>query len=274
MGLVFSDIDTLLLGYFVSTGEVGVYRVVYPLGELMLVFLNSFSFMFLPFLSGLHADGDFGEMKRIYQAVTKWLFVLTFPVFLAWTLFPGVVIKTFFGSEYVGGSPALAVLGAGFFVHASIGLNSNTITSIGETKLIPIVNLIAAVINVGLNLVLIPRYSVFGAAVATAVSYFVLNVLFSVLLYRMTGIHPFGRPVVRVAVSVTVVSVAFYLPLQLFLESTARSVVIAGVLFLPIYAATVLFAGGVTEAEKELIGQIENRLGIDSSEIRERVGRR
>jgi O-antigen/teichoic acid export membrane protein len=270
MGIVFSDLDTLLLGYFVSNGEVGIYRVVYPLAELLLVFLNSISFMFLPVLSELHAEGNIERMNRIYQVITKWLLVLTFPILITWVLFPRIVIRTFFGSEYVTGGQALAVLAIGFFIHAVTGLNSNTITSIGETKFIPMTNLIAAVTNFGLNMVLIPRYSFLGAAVATTVSYTVLNLLFSGLLYRMTGITPIGRPVVRIGVAVSLMTAVLYIPLQILLKPTIESVVIAGFVFVPIYVATVFVAGGLGEEEKRLINEVEDQLGINFGRLRNR----
>jgi O-antigen/teichoic acid export membrane protein len=274
MGFILQDIDTLLLGYFVSSADVGIYRVVYPLGELMLIFLNSISFIFLPMLSELHADGELEEMKQLYQLITKWLFILSFPILLVWIMFPSIFIRVIFGGEYSSGGSALAVLAVGFFIHATVGLNSNTITSIGETKLIPIVNLIAAVTNLGLNLVLIPRYSFFGAAVATTISYLVLNGLFSILLYRMTGIHPFGRSVLRIGGAVGIITIGLYLPLHRLLEPTVESIVIAGLVFLPIYVSTIFFTGGVSESEKEVVVTLQSRLGVSPDDIREYINQK
>jgi Na+-driven multidrug efflux pump len=78
----------------------------------------------------------------------------------------------------------------GFFTHAVPGPNVNALTATGKTRLIMWDNLAAGDTNIVLNVLLIPQYGLLGAAIATAVAYGGLNLLYSVQLYRLTGIHP------------------------------------------------------------------------------------
>lgn len=190
MERVFSDIDSFILGYYASTGDVGVYGAVYSLSILMVVVLKSFGFVYMPAISEFHSEGRLEEMASTYTAVTTLIFLTTLPVFFAMVFLPELLISLSFGSAYTPGTTALTVLAAGFMVHAVMGPNLETLSAIGETRKVMRSNVVAAVVNVALNLVLIPRYSFLGAAVATTASYALMNLLYSWDVYRTTGILP------------------------------------------------------------------------------------
>lgn len=267
MAIVFTDLDTLLLGYFVQTGEVGIYNVVYPVAALLMVALNTLSFATMPVLSELHADDRIDRMRKLYLVITKWIMLLTLPVFLAMLLFPDMIIRVTFGNTYVPGSLALSVLSIGFFIHTVAGMNTNALTSIGETRVVMVNNTIAAIVNFVLNLVLIPRYSYLGAAGATTIAYICLNVMHSSRLYQRTGIHPFNPAVVQPSV----VASAFAFGLFVLSRITDPGMLtLAGIFvaFLIGYAASVLLLGGVEEEEIYLLEKVEESIGVDLTPLR------
>ena len=272
MSILLSDLDTVMLGALGSTGAVGVYNVVYPLAELLVVALSSFAFVFMPVLSELDAEGARAEMRRVYQVIAKWVFVATFPVFSLFVLFPEVVIGLTFGPAYVDGALSLSVLAVGFFVHATAGLNVNALTAIGRTRVVLYDNLFATALNAGLNLLLIPRFSFLGAAVTTTVSYLVLNLLYSAQLYRTTGIQPFSGAMVRAGAAALVPAGLLYL-LSVVVGPTP--LVVAGLFagFLVVYGLTVLRVGGIEEEEVMLVLSFEERFGVDLGPLK-RVTRR
>lgn len=197
MALVFDKIDTIFLGFFWPSSQVGIYNVVYPLAWALLVMLNAFRYLFMPAFSELHADGSHEVMKRTYQMTTKWVFIATLPLFLGLVLFPEIVLQATFGTEYVAGALPLVILSTAFLTHAVAGPNKDALTSIGRTKLIMYDNVLVAGVNIVLNFFLIPRYAILGAAVATACSYVLLNLLYSFQLYRVTGIQPLTASQIR-----------------------------------------------------------------------------
>ena len=262
MTILLADLDTVMLGAFGTTGAVGVYNVVYPLAELLVVALSSFAFVFMPVLSELDADGARGEMHRIYQVIAKWVFVATFPVFSLFVIFPETVIGLTFGSAYLRGSLSLSVLAVGFFVHATAGLNVNALTAIGNTRIVLYDNVFITILNAGLNLVLIPRYSFLGAAVTTTVSYLALNLLYSTQLYRRTGIQPFSVAMVRTALAALLPAGALY-GLSVVVGSATPVVITSFGGFLVVYGITVLRFGGIEDEEVMLVLSFEERFGVD-----------
>lgn len=260
---VLSHIDTFFLGYFASTGTVGIYNVVYPLGQLLTFVLSAFGFMVMPALSSLDAEESVGEMRHTYQITSKWILLVTLPVFLVVALFPEMVLKLTFGGEYVSGALALSVLSVGFFTHAIVGPNGNTLTSVGRTRTIMYDNIAIAVTNVSLNLVLIPRYGLVGAAVATSVSYGLLNSLYTYQLYQETGIQPFTGGMVKPTVIALGLVGVLYWVVTTYLSVTLPLLVGMFAVFLLLYLLIIARFGGIEDEEILLLWSFEEKLGID-----------
>lgn len=265
---VLSYLDTFFLGYFATTGVVGVYNVVYPLAQLLTVVLSAFGFIVMPVISSLDAEESVAEMRRTYQLSAKWILLATLPVFLVVALFPEMVIRLTFGAEYDSGALALSALALGFFTHAIVGPNGNTLTSVGRTRLIMYDNIVVAVTNVVLNILLIPTYGLLGAAVATSISYGLLNALYTYQLYRETGIHPFTAGMVRPSViAVAIVGVVYWLTTTFFVV-TVPVLVVGFAAFLLLYALVVLRFGGIENEELVLLWSFEERFGVDLGPIK------
>lgn len=259
---VYQDIDTLLIGYFAISTDVGVYDVVYSLSKLLLVGLQAVGFIFMPVLSELHSEGDETGMRRLYQIVTKWLFSGTLPLFLVVALFPTMTIKVTFGPEYLQAANVLSILAVAFFTHAVLGPNNHVLTSIGKTRTILYDSIAAAILNLALNLILIPRYGLIGAAVATAGSYVLLNTLYSYQLYQATGIHPFSTAMVLPGVVGGVLVAFIYTVTRTFLTVTLPLLVLLFIMFITAYGIAIL-KFGIEESEVELVLKFEEEYDVD-----------
>lgn len=273
MMMILSNLDIFFLSYFHSAEDIGVYNVVYPLAELLTMTLSGFSFIFLPAFSRLHSEGQEGEMLQIYQVVTKWVFLLTLPALFYFLLFPETIIGLTFGREYTEGAVALSILAVGFSVQSLVGPNMQSLTSVGETRIIMWINLAAGVTNVLLNYLLIPEYRYLGAAVATSISYTLLNVLYSIALYRRTGIHPFSSHLLKpLAGSVVLMAVVAGI-VSTGLQRNVATLFSSFVAFVPLYALVILRFDAVQEEEMMLLLSIEERFGINLSIIKQFVKR-
>ncbi|MFC6795391.1 flippase [Halobaculum halobium] len=270
MLLVFSEIDTLMLGYFASSGTVGDYKVVYPLAMLLLIVLRSFQFLFMPQISERHADDDLAGAVEAYASVTKWVFVATVPVFLVLISAPKQIIILLFGAEYTGGTLALIVLCVGFVTHTAVGPNGTTLTSIGRTRTIMYDNIVVAAINVILNFLLIPRYGILGAAIATAVAYVGINILYSAQLFRALGILPFPGSAIRLYLF-SLISAAAVLWTWFIDAATVRLIVAAVALLL--FPVAVVRLGGISVREVELLEQVGQRIGLSDGRLTEILDR-
>lgn len=256
-------IDTLMIGIFASPGDVGVYNVVYPLANLLTMVFSSLSFLFMPILSELHAEERTEQMGRLYEVATKWIALSTLPLLLVMVSFPTAAIVLTFSAQYEAGATALVVLAVGFFVNATVGLNENVLQSIGDTGTILRANAVAAVVNVVLNLALVPTYSYLGAAVGTAAAYTVLGAFYLYAVHRRTGFHPFTRSLTVPAVAGTAVIGVLYLVVTATITVTPLRLIGVAALFLVAYAVVVVRFGGIEGEEVMLVLSLEERAGVD-----------
>lgn len=273
MVMILSNLDIFFLSYFHSANDIGVYNAVYPLAELLTMTLSGFSFIFLPMFSRLHSEGLEGEMLRIYQVVTKWILLLTLPALFYFILFPETIIGITFGQEYDEGAITLVVLAVGFSVQSLVGPNMQSLTSVGETRTIMWINLVAGVTNIVLNYILIPHYSYLGAAVATSVSYTLLNILYSVALYLRTGVHPFNshllKPLAGSVILMIVVAGVVSVGFQRNVVTLFGSFIVFGLL----YVLVILRLDAIQEEEIMLLLSVEERFGVDLSRMKRLVKR-
>jgi len=253
--------DTLMLGYYKGSEVVGLYNAASPLARLIPIFLNSAAILYAPIVTSLYAQGKMKEMGRVYQILTKWIFLLTLPIFSVMFLFPEVTILFIFGEKYVSAAPALQILALGFMFHTFLGLNGLTLVVIGQPKLNMVGDTFAVISNVVLNVLLIPKYGIVGAAVATAVSYFVANVFRSFWLYQKTKIHPFSWNYVKPLV-ISFVLLGLIQSLHLKVPNIWYAIPVL-VVFLMVYFFLVLLSRSVDKEDVELFSAIEKRLGID-----------
>ncbi|MEE6210323.1 flippase [Salarchaeum sp. III] len=269
MGFILSDLDTFMLGYFSSTAAVGVYNVVYPIAQLLTVGISAFGFLFMPIISELDAEGAQDEMHRVYQVITKWVFMGTLPVFLVVALFPEMTIAVTFGEKYMAGGTALSLLAIAYFSHAIAGPNANTLTSIGRTRTIMWDNIAIAVLNFLLNLLLIPQYGYLGAGAATAVSYIILNLLYSTQLYRETGIHPFSAALVKPGVVAVILVAVVYWVTRTFFPITIPVLIGMFSIFMLLYGLVIIRFGGIEEEEIMLVLSFEDRFDINLGPLKD-----
>lgn len=266
MLLILSKIDVLLIGYFTDPGLVGDYNAAYSLATLLLVVLRSFQFLFMPKISGLHSEGEYSLMDGIYSVVSKWVFIISLPPFALFMLFPKEVITLSFGIDYVRGWEPLMILAMGFVVHTALGPNGTTLTSIGKTRQIMYDNIFAAVVNVVLNILLIPRLGILGAAIATAVSYISVNLLYSTQLYRSVSILPFESQNYVFLYLFVILSTALFYAVNNILSVVPRIAILG--LFTALILAISLSLSDTSGQEIELIEFAEERTGVKLDLVR------
>ena len=265
--IVMTQIDTLMLGVITGSSEVGIYNAAYSLGRLCFLGLFSFNFIAMPVLSEFHSDGKFEDMRSLYQTVTKWIFIVTFPIVLLFVGFPDLVLTTIYGESYAVGATAFVVLTVGILSNSIGGPNEETLVAMGNTRTMMLVSSLVVVLNGALNVLLIPRYSYVGAAVATATAYVCLNAMFGIELYRTRGIHPLSGSLTRLLVLGALIVTGTHLladTLDVSLPFGVAIFVFAMAVFLLGLAAF----GGLGEAEKQIVNILEHRIGADLGQIK------
>ena len=265
--MVMSWTDTLMLGYFKAPEVVGVYNAALPLAGLLSMTLSSMNFIYIPIISQLYSKNLINELKRSYIILTKWIFLMTLPIFFVLFLFPDVVLNLLFGSRYIGAAVALQILAFGFFINISLGFTGNTLLVLGKSNFLMRTFVISAIINIILNMVLIPPMGIIGASIASAFSLIVAKILNMIKIYRFFEVHPFAKNYLKLVGLLVVFLVVFYILRNLVVMSLWMFMALF-LLFLVSYSLSVLFTKSFDEEDIMILLTIEKRLGVDLTSIK------
>jgi O-antigen/teichoic acid export membrane protein len=217
MYMAMNTSDVILLGHYQGSTEVASFRAIWPAAHLNQLVMGTFALLFTPAAARLFARDDRAGINRLYWTTALWIAVLSFPIFALTFSLAEPFTVTAYGSRYEESATYLMLLSFGYYFNAALGFNGLTLKVFGKLKYIVSINALAAVFNVALNLVLIPRYGALGAAIGTTATLVAHNVLKQTGLLLGTGISLFQRRDAGIYVGITCAAV-FLLVVQLTLS--------------------------------------------------------
>ncbi len=189
--------DTIMLGYFKSSAEVGIYNVVVKTALLISMILTSFNAIFAPVISDLHSRNQLRRLESLFKTVTKWILVISLPVFSVMTVLSSNILSLF-GPDFVHGARSLQILAFAQLVNAGVGSVGFILAMTGRQQLVMLNTLIIFLVNVGLNYCLIPQYGMIGAATASGTATILLNLLMLIEVGMILRITPFNSQFFKV----------------------------------------------------------------------------
>ncbi|MGH3056852.1 MAG: flippase [Gaiellaceae bacterium] len=208
--------DVILLGHFGGATDVAAFRVIGPTAHLNLLVMTSFTLLFTPLAARMFARHDREGINQLYWQTAIWIAVLSFPLFALTFSLADPLTVTLFGERYEGSGVYLSLLSLGYYFNAALGFNGLTLKVYGRLRYIVTINILAALVNIGVNIILIPRYGPLGAAIGTCGTLIAHNILKQAGL-RLTGVGLFRRDDLPVYVAIVVAASAL-LALQLALS--------------------------------------------------------
>jgi O-antigen/teichoic acid export membrane protein len=152
---------------------------------------QAISYAVQPRLAGLVALRDLDSARRLFRLSTVWLVALTWPLFLLVGVAAPVILD-FLGDGYHSGRTVMLLLAGAMLVGSASGLVDIVLITLGRTRWNLADTAAAFAINLTLNLVLIPRFGISGAALAWAVSIVVVNGIAVVQVGRGFRFLPFS----------------------------------------------------------------------------------
>lgn len=252
--------DTAFLGYFMDQSAVGLYNAAYPTALLLLIPLQSLGTLTLTSFSELNAKGK--SQSEALKTTARWIFALTFPSFLIMTLFAPELLILLFGEQYAIAGLTLSILALGNLVNASIGHLSDAIQSLGHTKIIFYNTMINLVANVALNIILIPKLGIVGAAIATASSTIIMSIILAAEVYSYEKIHAFSRNMLKtVFAGITSLGIVYITFKQIFTATPIWALIPAGLIFFTTHTLIFLKIGGLKEYDEEIILTAGEKIG-------------
>lgn len=164
-------IDTILVGFFLNPTAVAFYTIGKQVTGFIETPISALGFTLSPTFEAQKAKGNDNMAARIYEEAVFHGLLLYLPAAAGLVLLAKPLIRIVFGSQYLDAAVVLQVFALYVVLRSVVLLTSNALDFLGHARQRAIAMVITAVLNVLLNILLIPRIDVVGAAIATVISY-------------------------------------------------------------------------------------------------------
>jgi len=196
---IYFNIDSVMLSLMISNVAVGFYTAAYKLIFILLSIPSVLIISLFPVMSK-HFQSAQNILKLEYEKIFKFLFILSLFLFIFGFIFADKIILIIYGSNYIPSISALQIL---IFVLPIIFLTylfGTLLGAINKQRFVAIVTGTSAVLNIILNLFLIPKFSYFGASFATVITEIAVFILMfsyiSKFFYRVSIMDNILKPLI------------------------------------------------------------------------------
>ncbi|TKX40346.1 polysaccharide biosynthesis C-terminal domain-containing protein [Halorubrum sp. CGM4_25_10-8A] len=188
-GEVFNWMDIFFIGLFLTQTEVGQYEIAWRVATVVIVFSRSLSASIFPKISYMNENDNIGKVNDIIPGLITLSVILVIPAFFGTLVYSQEILKYVFGDEYASARLVLILLMSYKPFQAVQAILGRTLLAIDKPDLAARATIISIIINILANIILIPRFGIAGAAVATILASLVSDALHYWYLSEFITIH-------------------------------------------------------------------------------------
>lgn len=233
MGLLNYNFDSVLLGFLTDARTVGLYNAAYKPVTMVLAFPLTYFVGLFPALSRTHAEGE-AAFHSLAERALRFSAMMAVPLAVGGTLLAKPILLLLYGPSYAASAAVLPILVWSAVLIIMRGSYRHALIAAGHQTTDLRCAIISTTTNVGLNVLLIPSYGMFGAATATLAgdaAWFLLAFLgFESKVMKLNPFPCLARPVLAGAAMAGTLAL---LPSLFWIERALLSVI---VYFLALYA--------------------------------------
>jgi O-antigen/teichoic acid export membrane protein len=199
--LVFCYADTILIGFFMSNADVGIYRTTFQLTSIATFTTLAFHNVLYPKISNWETQGQIAEIENSLRRAWTYSLFLAIPTCIGGWILGDKLLYYLYGASFVGGIPALFFLLVVQISNVFAFLGTMSLTALNRPKDAFKVTVIASIANILLDITLIPVLGITGAAVATLITITLNAVGVLFLLSRVISVKYEPKPIKNIIYS-------------------------------------------------------------------------
>lgn len=192
MEFFLTQVDKILIGFYINAREVGIYSVAATIVAFVPVALQSVNQIFSPTIADLHTRGEQELLGRLFQTLTKWILAFTLPLATVVIVFAKPLMHIF-GHEFEAGWIVVVIGTVGQLINCGTGSVGYLLLMSGNQNRLIKVHATMTAVMVLLNILLIPRWGILGAAVAAAVTTIGTNAWNLSEVRKALNLSPYNR---------------------------------------------------------------------------------
>lgn len=185
-----SHVDNFIIAYYLTPNDVGIYAVAFKVAFVTGLVLVAVNTVVAVRFSELYSNNDIEALKATVGFSTTLVFFGTLPLAVIIIIFPEFILSLF-GAEFIGGQYSLVILAFAMLLTALSGSVGHLLVMTGSQLVVQNVVWSSLLLNIVLDIVLVPSYGIEGAAIATALSLVFQNFLLVMVARKKLGINTF-----------------------------------------------------------------------------------
>jgi len=187
LGLLFTNSDILIISWMRSAADVGIYSAAIRIIQTFYLVPSIIQFATLPLLARL-AKKDNVRFRSALERTLGMVFLASVPLALGGIVLGTQIMSFVFGAPYAAGGLAFKILMATLLFDFPASIIINALFAYDHQKSLIVSSGLGGVVNIGLDILLIPAFGIAGSAVATLIAQAVNN---TYLWYAMKKVNPF-----------------------------------------------------------------------------------
>jgi O-antigen/teichoic acid export membrane protein len=253
-----SRLDMIMIGAFLGLEHVAFYTLAFYIGSVIKVPGKSIISISVPLLAKAWEEQDFKQIQTIYSKSSINQLIIGGLFFLCvWINIDAIF--SILPEKFSHGKWVVLYIGLAQLFNVAAGVNGAIIINSKYYKYDLYTNLLLVVITLISNYLLIPKYGINGAAMATALSVLLFNLIRLILIKLKMNLQPFSlKTLYTILILIAIYGISLYLPLSgnLYLDVVWKTFVVVAI-FIPL-----LLSLELSEDINKLVVDVRKRLGI------------
>jgi O-antigen/teichoic acid export membrane protein len=176
--------DRYVIGYFMSIDAVGVYSACYALGSMAQFFISPLWIVLFPATTNLYEKNQIPELKNHLKYSLKFFLMFAIPASFGLSVLSKSLLGVLTTPKFIEGYLIVPIVAVGVVLFSSSTIMGNILMLVKRTKTLSLIYGISALINIMLNIILVPLIGILGAAIATLMTFMVHLVVIGKISFK------------------------------------------------------------------------------------------
>jgi O-antigen/teichoic acid export membrane protein len=251
--------DRYIIGYDMTEKDVGIYAAACGLANVLGLFLDVSALVLFPTIAKSYGDGEIEKTKTYLKYSLKYLMLLYIPATFGLSVLASPLLRIFTTAEFASGSIVIPFMAFGLVFFGLYSICSQILLTVKGSSWIVRLLGISAALNIGLNLLLIPRLGILGAAWSALIAYGVLGILTLIISFRYLKFDLSPVSILKSILAAAVMALVIWL----IHPSGVIMVVVSILLGIVVYSVMIMLLKGFNKNElvlfKDLIPGLSHR---------------
>lgn len=256
LGVVFVNlipwVDRLFVAAYLRPKDVGIYQAAAQCSLVLGIVAAGFNSVVAPRISFLFQKAQTERLTELYQVASKWMFYVSVPLFLLLCCASRQLLTAVYGIAYVGGAQPLLILSVMWLLDGLAGPVGILLTFTGRQGRFSVISGGGLILSIVLNYLLIPRFGISGAAVATAFADIALLAALLLAARDRSGSWPFDRRWLKGMVAAAVTAALLWILRPMDVRPAALGLILTLVSSVTLFAVGLMILGLDAE-DRELV---------------------